>query len=82
VGRLRGIGQRTRRIGRGLRGRGGYILLDVIAAMAIALVGLVVVMGSLATLGRIAVRQASRVHSIVEQRNADAQDQAVFFQGK
>jgi bifunctional N-acetylglucosamine-1-phosphate-uridyltransferase/glucosamine-1-phosphate-acetyltransferase GlmU-like protein len=50
--------------------------------MAIALVGLVVVMGSLATLGRIAVRQASRVHSIVEQRNADAQDQAVFFQGK
>jgi hypothetical protein len=64
------------------RGSRGYILLDVITAMAVALVGLVVLMGSLSTLGRIAARQAARVHSVVEQRNADAQDRAVSFQGK
>ena len=64
------------------RGTRGYVLLDVIVAMAIALVGLTAFMGSLSALGRISLRQASRVHTIIEQRNTDAQSRAVVFTGK
>ena len=73
-----------RRRSRGVRKRGapGYILLDAIVAMVIALIGLTAVMGSLSALGRIALREGARLHSIIEQRNTDAQSHPVAFQGK
>ena len=55
------------------------MLLDVVAAMAIALVGLTLVLGTISTLGRVTMRQAERVHAIIEQRNADAKDRTVTF---
>ncbi len=64
------------------RGTRGYILLDALVAMAIALIGLATFMGSLSALGRIALRQAARIHTIVDQRNADEQGRAVLFQGR
>jgi len=48
------------------------VLLDVVAAMAIAVAGLALVAGSVSTLARVAMRQAARVHAIIEERNADA----------
>jgi bifunctional N-acetylglucosamine-1-phosphate-uridyltransferase/glucosamine-1-phosphate-acetyltransferase GlmU-like protein len=57
----------------------GFVLLDVVAAMAIALAGLTLVLGTIATLGRVTMRQAERVHAIIEQRNTDAKDRAVAF---
>ena len=57
----------------------GSVLLDVVAAMAIALAGLTLVLGTISTLGRVTMRQAERVHAIIEQRNADAKDRAVAF---
>jgi hypothetical protein len=63
-------------------GSRGYVLLDVIAAMAVALTGLALVMGTLSTLGRVAIREAARVHAIIEQRNTDAKDRAVAFPGR
>lgn len=57
----------------------GSVLLDVVAAMAIALAGLTLVLGTIATLGRVTMRQAERVHAIIEQRNTDAKDRAVAF---
>ena len=60
----------------------GYILLDAIIAMVISLIGLAAVMGSLSTLSRVALRQTARVHTIVEQRNADAQSRPIVFQGR
>jgi bifunctional N-acetylglucosamine-1-phosphate-uridyltransferase/glucosamine-1-phosphate-acetyltransferase GlmU-like protein len=57
----------------------GSVLLDVVAAMAIALVGLTLVLGTISTLGRVTMRQAERVHAIIEQRNTDAKDRAVAF---
>jgi hypothetical protein len=59
------------------RAAGGYVLLDVIAALAVVLTGLVLVLGTIATLGRVTIRQAERVRVLIEQRNADAQDRAV-----
>jgi bifunctional N-acetylglucosamine-1-phosphate-uridyltransferase/glucosamine-1-phosphate-acetyltransferase GlmU-like protein len=55
----------------------GFVLLDVVAAMAVALTGLAIVLGTLSSLGRIAIRQAERVHAVIEQRNTDAKDRAV-----
>jgi hypothetical protein len=59
------------------RAAGGYVLLDVIAALAVVLTGLVLVLGTISTLGRVTIRQAERVRVLIEQRNADAQDRAV-----
>jgi bifunctional N-acetylglucosamine-1-phosphate-uridyltransferase/glucosamine-1-phosphate-acetyltransferase GlmU-like protein len=47
--------------------------------MAITLAGLTLVLGTISTLGRVAMRQAERVHAIIEQRNTDAKDRAVAF---
>jgi bifunctional N-acetylglucosamine-1-phosphate-uridyltransferase/glucosamine-1-phosphate-acetyltransferase GlmU-like protein len=57
----------------------GFVLLDVVAAMAIAVAGLTLVLGTISTLGRVAMRQAERVHAIIEQRNTDAKDRTVAF---
>jgi bifunctional N-acetylglucosamine-1-phosphate-uridyltransferase/glucosamine-1-phosphate-acetyltransferase GlmU-like protein len=57
----------------------GFVLLDVVAAMAVALAGLALVLGTISTLGRVAIRQAEHVHAIIEQRNADAKDRVVTF---
>jgi hypothetical protein len=57
----------------------GSVLLDVVAAMAIALAGLTIVLGTISTLGRVALRQAERVHAIIEQRNTDAKNRTVVF---
>ncbi len=54
------------------RGSRGWVLLDVVAAMAVAVAGLALVAGSVSTLARVAMRQAARVHEIIEERNADA----------
>ncbi len=78
----RGRGARLLQETRRERGARGYILLDALVAMAIALIGLATFMGSLSALGRIALRQAARVHTIVDQRNADEQGRAVLFQGR
>jgi bifunctional N-acetylglucosamine-1-phosphate-uridyltransferase/glucosamine-1-phosphate-acetyltransferase GlmU-like protein len=64
----------------GLRGASrGFVLLDVVAALAVVLTGLALVLGTVSTLGRITIRQAERVHAIIERRNADAKDRAVEF---
>jgi bifunctional N-acetylglucosamine-1-phosphate-uridyltransferase/glucosamine-1-phosphate-acetyltransferase GlmU-like protein len=55
------------------------VLLDVVAAMAIALAGLTLVLGTISTLGRVTLRQAERVRTIIEQRNTDAKDRTVAF---
>ena len=57
----------------------GFVLLDVVAAMAITVAGLTLVLGTISTLGRVTMRQAERVHAIIEQRNTDAKDRAVAF---
>jgi hypothetical protein len=61
------------------RGERGYILLDVLIAMGIALVGLAVFFGGLDVAARLAVVQGERVRLVVERRNADAKDRAIFF---
>ena len=68
--------------GRGHRGRlgeHGYILLDVLIAMGIALVGLAVYFGGLSVASRLVVVQGERVRIVVERRNADAKDRPIFF---
>jgi type II secretory pathway pseudopilin PulG len=64
------------------RGTGGYILLDVLVAMAIAVVGLAVFLASLSGVVRTVSMQRHRILRVIEQRNADAKDQTLFFQGK
>ena len=59
---------------------GGYVLLDVLAALLIAAIGFVVVLGAMSLAGSAAVRQAQRVEHMIEQRNANAKNQAVLFQ--
>ena len=61
------------------QGERGYILLDVLIAMGIALVGLAVFFGGLHVAARLAVVQGERVRLIVERRNADEKDRAIFF---
>jgi hypothetical protein len=59
------------------RAAGGYVLLDVIAALAVVVTGLALVLGTISTLGRVTIRQTERVRALIEQRNADARDRAV-----
>jgi hypothetical protein len=54
------------------RGTRGWVLLDVVAALAVAVAGLAIVAGSVSTLARVAMREAARVHEIIEERNGDA----------
>ena len=54
------------------RGTRGWVLLDVVAALAVAVAGLAIVAGSVSTLARVAMREAARVREIIEERNADA----------
>lgn len=61
---------------------GGFILLDALAALTIALAGMAILLASLSTLGRIAIRQSARIQALIEERNADAQDRTGIFQGK
>lgn len=56
------------------RTAGGYMLLDAVAALAVVVTGLALVLGTVSAVGRVAIRQAERVHAIVEQRNADAKE--------
>jgi len=56
------------------RSERGYVLLDAVAALAVVVTGLALVLGSVSAVGRVAIRQAERVHAIVEQRNEDARD--------
>lgn len=56
------------------RAPGGYVLLDAVAALAVVVTGLALVLGTVSAVGRVAIRQAERVHAIIEQRNADAKD--------
>ncbi len=70
MGKLRLPGHRS-------RGQQGYILLDVLAALAIALIGLAVFLGSLAGAGRLTAAQAERVSRTLEQRNSDATSQVI-----
>ena len=72
-------GHRDSRGHRGRRGERGYILLDVLIAMCIALVGLAVFFSGLAVATRLAVVQGERVRLVVERRNADAKDRAIHF---
>ena len=64
---------------RGRRGEHGYILLDVLIAMGIALVGLGVLFGGLGVAARLAVVQGERVRLVVEGRNAEEKDRAIYF---
>jgi hypothetical protein len=54
------------------RGTRGWVLLDVVAALAVAVAGLAIVAGSVSTLARVALRQAALVREIIEERNGDA----------
>jgi bifunctional N-acetylglucosamine-1-phosphate-uridyltransferase/glucosamine-1-phosphate-acetyltransferase GlmU-like protein len=63
------------------RGERGYVLLDVLATLAIALVGLAVCAGGLVAAGRLVVRQSERVLQIIEQRNCDEKSRTVAFAG-
>ncbi len=67
-----------RRSRRGGRER-GFILLDVLAALVIAMIGISAFLGGLSGAMRIAGRQGERVHQAVEQRNADAEAQEITF---
>ncbi len=87
MGKLSGIAGRSR-AGRSRRGtarargkaaRRGWVLLDVLAALAIALVGLSLVIGGLSLAGRLTSAQAQRISRMLEQRNADAKAQVVTF---
>lgn len=62
------------------RGEAGYILLDVLVALFIVVIGFAVFLGGISLAGSLTVRQAQRVLGMIEQRNADARDQAVVFQ--
>lgn len=62
-------------------GERGYIFLDVLVAVTVALVGLAVFLASLNGVARIVAAQRQRVLRVIEQRNADAKDQARYFQG-
>ena len=82
-GRGAGAGSPTRpggerRVSR-RRGERGFVLLDVLAALAIAMIGISVFLGGLSSALRIAGRQGERVQHAVEQRNADAEAQEVTF---
>jgi type II secretory pathway component PulJ len=63
------------------RNERGYVMLDVLVAVTIALVGLAVFLTSLNGVMRIVAAQRQRVMHVIEQRNADAKDQALSFQG-
>ncbi len=63
-------------------GERGFVLLDVLAALAIALIGLAVFFGGLAGVARLVARQGERVRLTLEQRSSDAKSQTVTFQGK
>lgn len=69
-------------MGRLRRSSGGYILLDALAALAIALAGMVILLASLSAFGRIAIRQSARIQALIEERNTDAQDRAGIFPGQ
>jgi bifunctional N-acetylglucosamine-1-phosphate-uridyltransferase/glucosamine-1-phosphate-acetyltransferase GlmU-like protein len=60
----------------------GYVLLDAVAALAVVVTGLALALGAVSAVGRIAIRQAERVHAIVEQRNADAKDRGAGLSGR
>jgi hypothetical protein len=57
----------------------GYVLLDVLVAAFIALVGLAVILGSLGIAARSAASERARVLHLIEQRNANAQNQTIIF---
>jgi hypothetical protein len=59
----------------------GYIVLDALVALAIALFGLVVFMSSLNAVSRIVAAQHGRVIHVIEERNADAKSAVLYFQG-
>jgi len=59
------------------RSERGYVLLDAVAALAVVVTGLALVLGAVSAVGRVAIRQAGRVHAIVERRNEDAKDRGV-----
>jgi hypothetical protein len=61
------------------RGEYGWILLDVLSALAVAFVGLSVVIGGLAGAGRMTAAQRERVTRIVQERNTDAESQVSTF---
>jgi hypothetical protein len=67
----------------GLRGRAedGYIVLDALVALAVALLGLVVFLGSLNAVSRIVAAQHGRIVHVIEERNADAKGAVLYFQG-
>jgi hypothetical protein len=54
------------------RGTRGWVLLDVVAALAVAVAGLTIVAASVSTLARVSMREAARVREIIEERNEDA----------
>jgi type II secretory pathway component PulJ len=60
----------------------GFVLLDVLAALAIAMIGLAVFFGGLSGVTRLVARQGERVLQILAQRSSDAESQTVTFQGK
>jgi len=64
------------------RAAGGYVLLDVLTAMAIAVAGLAVFFSGLAAVARVVSTQEKRVLLSIEKRNGDAKSQAIFFQGE
>ncbi|HEY9593785.1 MAG TPA: hypothetical protein VHE79_04865 [Spirochaetia bacterium] len=64
------------------RSTGGYVVLDALVALAIALVGLVVFLGSLNGVTRIVAAQRQRVTHVIEERNADAKSAVLYFQGR
>jgi hypothetical protein len=70
------------RPGRSRRAQRGFVLLDVLAALAIAMIGLAVFFGALSSVTRLVARQGERVQQTVTQRSSDAKSQTVTFQGK
>ncbi len=63
-------------------GQRGFALLDVLVAMAIALVGLAACLAALGTAARIVTRQAERARIVIEQRNGDETKKVQIFQGR
>jgi hypothetical protein len=63
-------------------GQNGYVLLDVLAALAIVLVGLSVLLGDLGAVQRAAARSNARSAATIEKRNADAKELPRFARGR
>lgn len=62
------------------RAEQGSILLDVMVAVFIVMIGFAVFLGGISLAASLSARQNARVQSMIQQRNAHANEHTVLFQ--